>query len=170
VKIDGLPNTPGVYQITNTTTGECYVGQANNLMLRVKGHRDALHRHQHANTPLQKAVDIHGLDAFVVNVLEHVARSPQEDEDQFSLRLRELEDGYIYVLQPAYNDTGTHASRGRRSAEYRERLRLRRENPPPEPYRIGNKVWPSYAVYVERQRVLDRAAGLVKSEKGLTPE
>lgn len=83
----------GVYVMTNTVTGEQYVGSSRHVRLRVRTHRVYLLRGIHPNDALQEAVDTHGWNAFHVALLEEA--EPNE--------LVGLENYYIRTFAPAYN-------------------------------------------------------------------
>ena len=63
-----LPNTPGIYYIKNTKNGKGYVGQSQNIRIRVRRHINLFKRKVY-DAPLYKAFDKYGLDVFEVEVL-----------------------------------------------------------------------------------------------------
>ena len=59
----------GVYALTNTKTGEVYVGSSYNIWVRAEQHFHALETHSHHNYWLQKSYDRHP-DSFAFCILE----------------------------------------------------------------------------------------------------
>jgi len=57
-------NKCGIYQITNTITGNYYIGSSNNIYNRIQTHRWRLSNHTHTNPHLQSAWDKYGEKAF----------------------------------------------------------------------------------------------------------
>ena len=74
-----------VYRITNTLTGEVYIGKTLNFKSRKKHHKMASHN---PNTPISKAIQKYGWDAFKVDII--IDDVPEED-------LENLENSYIEV-------------------------------------------------------------------------
>jgi hypothetical protein len=84
----------GVYMIRNTVTGDRYIGCAQHMETRWKGHKRQLAIGMHHNHKLQEAWATYGADAFAFTVLEEVA-PPRS----FYLS----EDRYLRELSPEYN-------------------------------------------------------------------
>ena len=59
----------GVYQITNTTTGDYYVGSSSNIQKRWNRHKRELREGAHANIILRRAWNKYGEDAFVFETI-----------------------------------------------------------------------------------------------------
>lgn len=59
----------GIYKITNTVNGKCYVGSAVNLQKRLHNHKSDLMNSRHHSRHLQSAWIKHGPDAFTFSVL-----------------------------------------------------------------------------------------------------
>ena len=57
-------NGCGIYKITNTATGDFYIGSASNIRLRVAQHRCHLNSNTHVNRHLQNSYNKHGKQAF----------------------------------------------------------------------------------------------------------
>jgi group I intron endonuclease len=73
--LDRIPNSAGIYAITNTINGDRYVGQAKNMKARVRSHIRDLDKGTHRTSEdrrLQSAWDEFGRDAFEIVVLEIV--------------------------------------------------------------------------------------------------
>ena len=62
----------GVYKITCTETGRCYIGQSGDITLRWNQHLDDLMSKRHVNLALQEAWDTHGLPKFNFTLMEVV--------------------------------------------------------------------------------------------------
>mgnify|MGYP002636763978 CR=1 FL=1 len=62
--------TSGIYCIRNTLTGMFYLGGSSQIEKRCKRHWRDLRQHRHHSIVLQADYDIHGPDAFTVDVLE----------------------------------------------------------------------------------------------------
>lgn len=108
-----LENTMGVYQITNTITGDAYIGQSVNIPRRVKEHFCV---NSKPLTPVKEAVVKYGKENFSVTVLE-----PCEDKSM----LYERELYWIEKLQPTYNVRmgGPGDPSWKQSEEVKERIR-----------------------------------------------
>lgn len=73
----------GIYQIKNTTTGECYVGSSVNIQERLYNHMCNLCKGVHINKLLQESWNRDGPVAFTFSILEAV-------ENRTVLRQREV--------------------------------------------------------------------------------
>lgn len=89
------PAVPGVYSITNTATGDQYIGRAKNLRLRAGQHRNLLCKGKHHSAHLQGAWAMHGPDAFRFDVLEAASVK--------GATLEACEQKWFDLLRPAYN-------------------------------------------------------------------
>ena len=63
---------PGVYQISNTETGERYIGSSINVAARWSKHKCDLRKGRHTNPNMQQAWDRFGEDCFRVEILLEV--------------------------------------------------------------------------------------------------
>lgn len=59
----------GIYKITNTVNGKCYVGSAINIKRRFKDHRNLLNIGKHHSLYLQRSWDRYGKEAFKFSIL-----------------------------------------------------------------------------------------------------
>lgn len=84
----------GIYIITNTVTGDCYIGSSVNAEKRLTQHRNLLRMGRHHSKRLQEAWDRDGEGEFVFDVLELVLDVG---------RLVDLEQRYLDERQPVYN-------------------------------------------------------------------
>lgn len=69
--MSSIPNKSGIYVIRNTVNGKFYIGQAQNLRLRWKGHKAILRNNHHTNPHLKAAWDKYGESAFSFSILEY---------------------------------------------------------------------------------------------------
>lgn len=83
----------GIYQITNTANGKCYVGSAVRFNSRWKLHQTQLSRGEHHSVVLQRAWDKYGEDAFQFKRLLICSKE----------HLLWFEQRALDALKPAYN-------------------------------------------------------------------
>ena len=84
----------GIYKITNTITGDFYIGSSNDVKRRWKEHKWPSRWKQCKNNPMYLDMRKYGIENFVFEVLEEV-----EIE-----KLKEKEQYFIETLKPAYNN------------------------------------------------------------------
>lgn len=82
-----------VYKITNTITGDCYVGSSKNVMHRWLDHKCPSYQKQHPNGSLYNDMQKYGIENFRFQIL-----APVEPE-----HLKQVEQEFIDLLQPTYN-------------------------------------------------------------------
>ena len=82
----------GIYKITNTITGDFYIGSSKDIKLRWNIHKTPYTIKKHPNVKLYKAMTQYGRDNFTIEVIEKTDN------------LREREQYYIEQLKPVYND------------------------------------------------------------------
>jgi group I intron endonuclease len=109
----------GIYQITNTITGDFYIGSSANIKERWRDHVRKLRRGNYACVILQRAWSKYGEEAFTFSIVEPVER------EKVTLLARETY--YIQTLRPAYNATLRAESHlgMKRSEETKAKLRQR---------------------------------------------
>jgi group I intron endonuclease len=83
----------GIYSITNTITGQKYIGSSVDFNKRWARHKYLLRRGQHHSPYLQRAWDKYGESAFIFTILEIASES----------EMVEIEQGYLDKAKPAYN-------------------------------------------------------------------
>ena len=81
----------GVYKITNTITGDFYIGSSNDVKKRWYQHKNPAFWKQHSNVKLYQIMAQYGRDNFTIDVIEETNN------------LREREQYYIEQLKPSYN-------------------------------------------------------------------
>jgi len=92
--------TSGVYAITNTVSGERYVGSARGIEGRWETHRRLLRAGTHHSKELQRAWNEQGITAFSWQVLEVVPDRA---------KLREREQGHLDIGRHEYNTAVAHS-------------------------------------------------------------
>ena len=84
----------GIYKITNTVTGDCYIGSSKDVKKRWKEHKCPSSWNRYSNNQMYLDMQKYGKNKFVFEVLEVV-----EIEE-----LKEAEQKFIENLQPTYNN------------------------------------------------------------------
>lgn len=93
-----------VYVITNTITGEQYVGASQHVTYRLHEHKRAMRGGYHPNPRLQSAWKQYGEIAFDFTIIEYVqAENPPRCTAAERSELDRLERSWIDKLHPAYN-------------------------------------------------------------------
>lgn len=75
----------GIYKITNTLTGDTYVGSSQDIVARWKKHRWELNTDRHTNTYLVRAWKKYGQEAFKFKIVEECAIDCLLEREQFYL-------------------------------------------------------------------------------------
>ena len=83
----------GIYKITNTITGDFYIGSSKNVKSRWTDHKKPSTLKKCPNNPMYLDMKKYGVDKFVFEILEEV------EEDS----LKEKEQEFIETLKPTYN-------------------------------------------------------------------
>ena len=83
----------GVYKITNTITGDFYIGSSKNVKRRWTAHKCQSRWKQHPNNQLYKDMQKYGIDKFDFQVIAEVEIDS----------LKEAEQKFIETLKPTYN-------------------------------------------------------------------
>ena len=84
----------GVYKITNTITGDFYIGSSKDVKQRWSAHKCKSSCKRHSNNPMYLDMQKYGVDKFAFEILEEV-----ETE-----QLKEAEQKFIELLKPTYNN------------------------------------------------------------------
>ena len=98
----------GVYKITNTITGDFYIGSSKDVKQRWRSHKCTSTWNKCPNNPMYLDMQKYGIDNFVFEILEVV------EEDT----LKEIEQQFIKKLKPTYNDRN---AKGWDTERYKER-------------------------------------------------
>ena len=83
----------GVYKITNTVTGDFYIGSSNDVKRRWASHKWQSVWKKYPNKKLYKDMEKYGVDKFEFEILAEVEAD----------KLKEKEQHFIEKLQPTYN-------------------------------------------------------------------
>ena len=102
-----------VYKITNTVTGDFYVGSSKNVKSRWTSHKCPSTWNRYPNNPMYLDMNKYGLDKFSFQILEEV-----EIE-----QLKEMEQQFIETLKPTYNRNRADGWDVERYKEWQEEYR-----------------------------------------------
>ena len=84
----------GVYKITNTVTGDFYIGSSKDVKQRWAHHKIPSSWNKHPNNPMYQDMQKYGIDKFEFQVIEEVEAE----------KLKEKEQQFIETLKPTYNN------------------------------------------------------------------
>ena len=84
----------GIYKITNTITGDFYIGSRKNIKKRWVEHKIPSRWSQYPNNPMYLDMKKFGVDKFSFQILEEVEID----------KLKEVEQKFIEMLKPTYNN------------------------------------------------------------------
>ena len=84
----------GIYKITNTVTGDCYIGSSKDVKRRWNEHKRASSWNKQPNNPIYHDMKNYGIDKFVFEVIEEVEAGS----------LKVTEQKFIELLKPTYNN------------------------------------------------------------------
>lgn len=102
-----------VYKITNTVTGDFYVGSSKNVKSRWASHKCTSTWKKCPSNPMYLDMQKYSLDKFSFQVIEEV--EPEQ--------LKEVEQQFIEMLQPTYNSNRADGWDIERYKEYQEEYR-----------------------------------------------
>ena len=97
-----------VYKITNTITGDFYIGSSKDVKRRWTQHKSPSIWNRCSNNQLYKDMQEYGKDKFVFEILAEV------EED----KLKEIEQQFIETLKPTYNSNRANGLDIERKKEY----------------------------------------------------
>ena len=89
-----MKNISAVYKITNTITGDFYVGSSKNVKRRWAEHKRLSVWKRCSNNPMYLDMNRYGIDKFELQVIEEVEID----------KLKETEQRFIETLKPTYNN------------------------------------------------------------------
>ena len=104
----------GIYKITNTITGDFYIGSSKNIEKRWASHKSPSVHKQRPNSKLYKAMAQYGRDNFTIEVIEKTDN------------LREREQYWIEYLKPSYNNIRANGIDIKRKKETTRRYKKER--------------------------------------------
>ena len=99
-----------VYKITNTATGDFYIGSSKDVKQRWRNHKKPSVHKRYLNNPMYLDMQKYGVDNFVFEILEEV------EED----KLKETEQQFIELLKPTYNNYNANGLNVERYKEYQK--------------------------------------------------
>ena len=99
-----------VYKITNTITGDFYIGSSKNVKERWACHKCKSTWKQHPNNPMYKDMEKYGLNNFEFEILAEVE----------GWKLKEMEQQFIEILKPTYNQMNAKGWDTERYKEYKK--------------------------------------------------
>ena len=100
----------GIYKITNTITGDFYIGSSKNIKQRWAVHKCPSAWKQCPNNPMYLDMHQYGVDKFSFQILEEV-----EIES-----LKEAEQQFIETLKPTYNSNNAKGLNIERRKDYQK--------------------------------------------------
>ena len=100
----------GIYKITNTITGDFYIGSSKNIKLRWRSHKCPSVWKRCPNNPMYLDMLKYGVDKFEFQILEEV-----EIEC-----LKEAEQQFIETLKPTYNSNNAKGFNIERYKDYQK--------------------------------------------------
>ena len=100
----------GVYKITNTATGDFYIGSSKNVKLRLACHKCASTWNQYPNNPLYLDMQKYGVDKFEFEILAEVEIG----------QLKEAEQQFIEKMHPIYNSNRANGWNVEKYKEYQK--------------------------------------------------
>ena len=99
-----------VYKITNTITGDFYIGSSKDVKQRWTAHKCQSKWKECANNPMYLDMQKYGVDSFVFEILEEVEAG----------KLKEMEQQFIETLKPTYNNYRAKGLDVERYIEYKK--------------------------------------------------
>ena len=100
----------GVYKITNTVTGDFYIGSSKNVKLRWMQHKRLSVWNRHKNNPMYLDMQRYGVDKFIFQILAEVEESLLKEKEQY----------FIETLKPTYNSNRANGWDIERYKEYKK--------------------------------------------------
>ena len=102
-----------VYRITNTITGDFYIGSSKNVRSRWAHHKIPSRWNQCPNNPMYIDMQKYGIDKFDFEILAEVEAD----------KLKETEQKFIETLKPTYNNYNAKGFDFERYKEYKKEYR-----------------------------------------------
>ena len=84
----------GIYKITNTVTGDFYIGSSNDVKQRWAAHKCQSTWKNNPNSPMYQDMRKYGVDKFEFQVIAEVEAGSLKEKEQY----------FIETLKPTYND------------------------------------------------------------------
>ena len=108
----------GIYKITNTATGDFYIGSSKNVKSRWTYHKCQLVHKRYPNNPLYQDMQKYGVDKFELQILAEVEVD----------KLKEMEQEFIEKLKPTYNNRNANGLNVERCKEYKKSDKCKKAN------------------------------------------
>ena len=99
----------GIYKITNTVTGDFYIGSSKNVKHRWESHKWQSSWKKQPNNPMYLDMQKYGLDNFAFEILAEVEECS----------LKEKEQWFIEKMHPTYNQINANGWDTERYKEYK---------------------------------------------------
>lgn len=80
-----IPKLSCIYKITNKINSKFYIGSAVNLYNRIKLHKNNLQNNKHHSKYLQNSFNKHGIDNFIIDIIEIVDKDNLIYREQYWL-------------------------------------------------------------------------------------
>ena len=103
----------GIYKITNTITGDFYIGSSKDVKSRWAVHKCQSTWNKHPNNPMYLDIKNYGVDKFDFQVIEEVEIDS----------LKETEQQFIELLKPTYNSNNAKGLDVERLKKYKKEYR-----------------------------------------------
>ena len=100
----------GIYRITNTITGDFYIGSSKNVKHRWADHKNPSRWNYCPNNQLYQDMQKYGVDKFAFEILEEVEEGS----------LKEVEQQFIETLKPTYNNINAKGFDFERRKKYKK--------------------------------------------------
>ena len=113
----GCSMTQGIYKITNTKTGESYIGKSVNIEQRIKQHKNELRKGTHHNSDLQS--DYSSGAGFTFEIIKRVINANELDAEERAeiARYDTFHHGYNQSPGGQYDGYGRNVGSGRLNSE-----------------------------------------------------
>ena len=116
----------GIYKITNTITGDFYIGSSKDVKRRWTEHKSPSRWNKSPNNPMYIDMHEYGKDKFDLEVLEVVEAESLKEKEQY----------FIETLKPTYNDRNANGLDIERRKEYKKTDKCKEYN---KEYKKTNK-------------------------------
>ena len=108
----------GIYKITNTVTGDFYIGSSNNVKRRWASHKWPSMWNKYPNNQMYLDMQKYGVDKFEMQIIAEVEES----------KLKDAEQKFIETLKPTYNDRNANGWDVERRKKYQKSDKYKKYN------------------------------------------
>ena len=129
----------GVYKITNTITGDFYIGSSKDVKHRWASHKCPSRWNKHPNNPMYLDMKKYGTDKFDFQILEEVKIES----------LKEAEQKFIEKMHPIYNNYNAKGLDVERYKEYQKEYK--KEYYKSDKYKECNKKYNNQLCYFNNE-------------------